>query len=115
MICLNKSETNIVILELLYKATLQSPIYLFEFNKKDSDFTKSFISTDISNAACKYQRFDIEETVSEDLLNGKVSLLVGEYDYSIYEIETLDLNATKISTIQQGITIVSGQADSIYS
>ncbi len=95
MIIINKEQTNDVILTLEEKRTLSSPTFLFRFINDQLKTSKTFIVTDTSGFVRRFNRFSIEETASEDLTDGKVSLSKGFYVYEIYEQNSttnLDLN-----------------------
>lgn len=95
MIIINKSQENDVILTLEEKRTLDSPTFLFRFINDQLKTSKTFIATDTSGYVRRFNRFTIEETTSEDLTDGKVSLEKGFYVYEIYEqlsATNLDLN-----------------------
>ncbi len=116
MIVLNQTgTTENVILELLWNVSGQTPIYLFKIKKKDSTLTKTFISTDVSTANCRYQQFYITISQTEDLINGVINITAGEYDYTIYQVATLNLNGTIIKTLQTGILIVKGTVNTVYA
>lgn len=106
--------TSTVILELIQSASGSTPIYLFDFIKKGTTTIKSFISEDISTVPCRYQKFLINN-ISGDPLNGEIYLLGGEYDYIIYQIDSLSLSANKIKKLQSGLVYVEGISNSIYS
>lgn len=114
MIIINKESDNTVILELLFNASLTAPYYFFQFRKKDTDFVKEFVGSDISINNCRYQKFKISENSSEDLLNSIVSLPIGEYDYTIWEIYNKSLTDTKLNQLGEGIVQVIGESSSIY-
>ena len=115
MIVLNYSATTTSILELLPSTTGATPIYLFEVTKVGDTTAKLFIATDVSQAPCRYQQFDITLSSTENLLNGTINLIPAEYDYTIYEVDTLSLTANRQLKLQTGILIVEGTIDSVYA
>lgn len=118
MIYLHKDETNTVILELTSVSTLLSPFYLFEFiNDMRPDNITYFTAEDLSTYKCRYNRFDIIETIpgGVDPINGTINLLSGSYRYNIYEatLPTIDPNDTTGKIISTGKVIVDGIDDEI--
>lgn len=86
MILIKKNTVNTVILTLSEKTTLDPVFYLFEFIQQGSPGTKKiFLASDISSNKPRYNEFEIEETTSEDLINGKIDVLTGDWFYNIYE------------------------------
>ena len=116
MIVLKSSgETSNVVLELLQLASGQTPVYLFELVKKGSTVVNSFISSDISPVPCRYQLFTITNA-SGDPTNGYISLLGGEYDYTIWQVDSISLSANKLVKLQTGLAFVKGViTNSIYT
>jgi hypothetical protein len=115
MINLANTGTTQVILELYCSTTGTTPIYLFEVVKVGSDNIKSFIAADTSNVPCRYQSFNIIVSATENLLNGQINLSTGEYDYTVYQVNSVSLSANKLIKLQTGILIVAeGIIDSVY-
>lgn len=110
MIVIDKNTINTIILELTASTTISLPYYLFKFTNDMTSGTKIFLSDDVSNFICRYNRFEIEEVnlVDEDLYNGKVNLVPsGFWTYNIYESATQSLSPTG-SVIQTGKVLVVG-------
>lgn len=85
MITINRGAENDVVLTLSEKTTITNATYLFTFIKDQSTTTKSFIATSIANNI-RYNRFTIEESNTEDLENGVVTLeRDGQWSYTIRE------------------------------
>lgn len=114
MIVLEQTGTTSVVLELFTHASGQTPIYLFEVTRKGASESKTFIAEDVSSACCRCNIFEIVNSNTEDLENGVVYLIPGEYDYTVYELTIQDLNATRIRTLQTGCMYVKGTIDSVY-
>jgi hypothetical protein len=85
MIQITKGQVNTVALTLTEKSTLTNPEYLFVFQNDESRVNYIFIAQDVSVWPSRYNKFEIEETSSEDVLNGKIELVEGFYKYTIYE------------------------------
>lgn len=117
MIYLHKDETNTVILELTSVSSLMSPFYLFEFINDMNDDITYFTAEDLSTYKCRYNRFNVIETipVNVDPINGTINLLSGSYRYNIYEatLPTIDPNDTTGKIISTGKVIVNGIDDEI--
>jgi hypothetical protein len=115
MIIINESgSTSTVILELLQSASGQTPIYLFELVKKGTSLVKSFIATDVSPVPCRYQKFLIEN-INGDNLDGQIYLVGGEYDWAIWQVDSISLSANKLVKLQTGLAFVKGLTNSIYA
>lgn len=86
MITILKSEVNTVDLTLNDMVTIDAPIYfLFRVYSDVSDYEKVFLCTDETGGLIdRYNRFLIEETTSEDLTDGKVTLRTGQYTCDVY-------------------------------
>lgn len=116
MINLKYTGITQVVLELYCNTTGSTPIYLFEVTKVGSDDVIAFIADDTSNVPCRYQLFNIEVSSDKDYENAIVNLTSGEYDYTIYQIDTVSLTANKLIELQTGILIVEDNPnDTIYS
>jgi len=113
MILINKGETNEVVLTLTEKTTLTNPEYLFSFENDSTRDFKYFIAQDISEFPERFNKFLIEESSTEDLLNGKVQLEPnGFWTYVIYEQESsTNLNpALATGIVEKGKVKVIGEA-----
>lgn len=83
---IQKNTVNTCVFSLAEKTTLTPVYYLFAFTNTQDDSVLTFTCTDISVNKLRYNEFEIEETASEDRLNGKITLdLLGSYTYEIYE------------------------------
>ena len=83
---IQKNTVNTCVFSLAEKTTLTPVYYLFAFKNTQNDDVLTFTCTDISVNKLRYNEFEIEETQSEDRLNGKITLdLLGSYTYEIYE------------------------------
>jgi len=93
MIIINKVATNEAIFTLEEKRTLTNPTFLFRFIHDSTNTEKIFLAADTSSFVRRFNRFTIEETSTEDLTVGKVSLKEGFHVYEIYEqLSTTNLN-----------------------
>ena len=85
MIKLTKNASNDVTVTLTEKTTVTNPIYLWEFISDQTKNSYTVISTDVSTALERYNRFSIVEG-TDDRLNGKVILgNAGYYHYIVRE------------------------------
>lgn len=110
MIYLEKGATNSVVMTLTEKSELNDPYYLFSFTNNTSENEKLFNMQDISGYRRRYNRFELVETTSEDLSNGKVTLEYGWGRYKVYESATqsLNINDTTGKILEQGKFYVGG-------
>ena len=110
MIYLQRGATNSVVMTLTEKSELNNPYFLFSFTNNTSGDEKLFNMVDISGYRRRYNRFELVETTSEDLPNGKVELEYGWGRYEVYESATqsLDINDTTGRILEQGKFYVSG-------
>lgn len=115
MIIINESgTTSTVVLELLTSASGLTPIYLFEFVKKGTEVVKAFIADDVSPVPCRYQKFLIDN-IDGDNLDGEIALVGGEYDWTVWQVDSVSLSANKILKVQTGLAFVKGITSSIYA
>ena len=115
MLIFNKSgETSTLVTELLQSASGQTPVYLFELVKKGTTGVKSFIQSDTSPVPCRYQKFAFTN-INGDPLNGQIYLVGGEYDYTIWQVDSISLSANKVVKLQTGLAFVKGLINSIYA
>ncbi len=114
MITINKNQSNTVVLTLTEKATIDPYTVLFEFVHQMTGEIKLFTAADISTAIGRYNEFDIIETATEDLYDGRVELKVGFHKYTIYEmtpISPADLDPTNaVGILETGKVLVIGTA-----
>lgn len=110
MIYLQKGATNSVVMTLTEKSELNNPYFLFSFTNNTSGDEKLFNMVDISGYRRRYNRFELVETSSEDLPNGRVELEYGWGRYEVYESATqsLDINDTTGKILEEGKFYVSG-------
>jgi hypothetical protein len=87
MIHIIKGQVNEVALTLSEKSQLSAPVFLFRFIHSTTGDEKAFLCQDQSSFYYRYSLFLIEETETEDLLNGKVELQDGDWTYEVYEQE----------------------------
>lgn len=85
MFTIIKGQANTVVLTLSEKTTITNPVYLFEFTNVSTNDVKTFIAQDVSINKLRYNEFTITENVTENLLNGTVSLLDNDYLCNVYE------------------------------
>lgn len=86
MIILNPNTTNVLVLSLLEKTTINSPYYLFRFVSKQSKNEYVCLSASVDTYSHFRQSFNIVTTTgTPNPLNGEIKLVYGdEYDYYIY-------------------------------
>ena len=78
------------------------PVFLILWleSTTESSFIKALQVEDIAGADCKYNEiaFELVNENDEDLDNGKVFLLEGNYNYKIYQSDTAgtDINGKKL-------------------
>lgn len=87
MIIITKGISQYIVLTLDEKATQEQHNYILKFTHVQSGQSKVLYSPDVSLTPERFNKFLIEETVNEDLVNGKVSLEpTGQWDYVAYEM-----------------------------
>lgn len=91
MIVIEKGATNSVIFTLTEKSQLPAPYYLFDFINDSDAEQKLFNMTDLSGYPRRYNKFNLIESSSQDLPNGKVELDYGWGTYRVYESATQSL------------------------
>ena len=92
MINLKKNEVNTVYMELSNVSTISPVYYLFHLLNNSDGSEKVFTKSDSSSNPNNYNKFLIEETSSEDLSDGKISLDSGQWIYKIYQSGTSSLS-----------------------
>lgn len=107
MILINKNSSNNCILTLSERTTLTNVKYLFEFTNDSTKEVKTFISADISLNKLRYNEFVIIENATENLLNGTVSLTVGDWKYNIYE----QTSSTNLIVANSGALVENGKVE----
>ena len=89
MLILRLDTANTVIVTATEKATLDDPVWLFQFKNQTTGDSVYCIATDVSDYDYRYNKFVITETSSPNNLNGEVDLVeAGLYDYFVYEQES---------------------------
>ena len=125
MIYITKGTNNKVVLTLSESSNYTNPYYVFVFRNEyniDSDPIIS-IFTDISSYKGRYNLFVIPEDDLYSTVGGAIddglSLISGQYSYSIYESEGEPITPVDISLIdylnlvETGRMVVSGCEDNI--
>lgn len=86
MILLQENTSNIVVLTLTEKTTINAPTYLFRFVNKQTNQEYVCIQTDTSVFKSRYNKFTITtQTTTPNALLGQLKLTLGdEYEYYIY-------------------------------
>lgn len=105
MILLQRNTVNEKItLTCTEKSTIDNPYFIFKFvHCQNTGVEKIFYTPNLSINLDRYDLFTIEENDNEDLLNGKVKLIAGEWYYFIYESETISLTSTDwIGVVENG-------------
>lgn len=120
MIYIEKSTTNNVILTLSESSKLTTPNFLFvflnEYNLEAQSIT--FSTPDISSYTNRYNQFVIVESATGSTTGGynvPLSLVSGQYKYTVYEglTASLDISQTTGIIIEEGRMVVSGNDDDI--
>lgn len=105
MILINKNSINEKItLTCTEKSTINEPYFIFKLvHSQNTGSEKIFYTPNLSVNKSRYDLFTIEETNSENLLEGKVSLIAGEWYYFIYECATISLDiADWLTLVESG-------------
>lgn len=122
MIIIEKANTNSVTLTLSERVTISPVTFVFKFVGDQSGREKLFTSQDLSPSKDRYNLFEIEETESENLYEGKVTLEEGYHHYYVYQVDvtsppTITLDGSE-TLLEQGKALVrdaSTPSDSIYT
>lgn len=87
---------------------LTSPYYLFEFQNQQSNIKSYCIQpVDSSSEQERSNRFYITEKATPDNLNGEINLVVGDYNYKVYEqASDTNLDPTGLTMVESGICSV---------
>ncbi len=105
MILIEKATTNVVILTLSERTTIENAYYLFTFTNSSTKEVKSFIGLENSVNPIRANEFEIEENATEDLENSVVSLDLGFWTYSIQE----QASSTNLDTALSGAVVEIGK------
>ena len=95
MILLQENTSNIVVLTLTEKTTINAPTYLFRFVNKQTNVEYVCIQSDTSVFKSRYNKFTITtQTTTPNPLLGQLKLSLGdEYEYYIYaQVSTTNLD-----------------------
>jgi len=120
VIYIQKSTTNNMVLTLSESSKLTSPNFLFiflnEYNLEAQTIT--FSTPDISSYTNRYNQFVLVESATGSTTGGynvPLSLVSGQYKYTVYEglTASLDINDTTGIVIEEGRMVVSGNDDDI--
>jgi hypothetical protein len=117
MINITKNQSNVVVLTLTEKTTLNNPNYLFSFVNGNTRDVVNFIATDVSSYVTRYNEFNIIETGSTftNLTGGTINLTPGMYSYTIYQQNspTNLIISAATSLVEVGKVIVNGDDNTI--
>lgn len=113
MVNIYTSQTNILVLTLTEKVTLEEPFFLFVFTNEQTRHKSYCVAADESEFRQRYNKFIITESDSPDPLNGEVTLQpAGTWRYEVYEqSEATNLdpeNAAVVTLLETGIARVVG-------
>jgi len=120
VIYIEKSTTNNIVLTLSESSKLSNPNFLFvflnEYNLEAQTIT--FSTPDISSYTNRYNQFVLIESATGSTTGGynvPLSLVSGQYKYTVYEglTASLDINDTTGIVIEEGRMVVSGTDDDI--
>jgi hypothetical protein len=90
MIYIIKNQANNVVLTLNELVTNATYDVLFVFTNDSTGQQKIFTANDTSTSTGRYNKFQITDTVTEDLYNGKINLTVdGYWSYVVYEMPVM--------------------------
>ena len=115
MILLNKNTANTIALTLTEKVTIENPLFLIQFENKQSDVTTNIMVADTSIYKDRYNKFIITEKVTPDPLLGELTLSEGDYIYYAYQVPTATTTAPSTGLVEKGICKVIGVAKTEYT
>lgn len=101
MIYLYQEQDNTVVVTLNEKATNSTFDALFEFTNEVSGEVFKVASNDTSTVD-RYNKYNIRESVSQNIVYGRINLEAGQYKYVIYEMPVLSPPSTD-STLSRGV------------
>lgn len=112
-----RGEINKIVITVTEQTTISSPYYLFEFTSKSTKESVYCIAQPVTTTRC--DTFEIEETDSPDAESGQVSLLPGEYRYTVYQ-QSSSTNLNPLLTtpsvfnpyVEVGACVVPGETSS---
>lgn len=115
MIYLKKNQENKFITRVNEFTTIEAPYFLFHFENEFNKQEIYFSTTDLSSF-CNYNLFSLTENVTGSTtgsINGPLSLISGQYHYSLYEStgQTLSISATTGVVLDHGIMVVEFERD----
>lgn len=120
MIYIKQNTENNVVLTLSEYIDIEFPTYdvLFKFINDTTGEEKIFAAADISPATGRYNQFNIEENITENLSAGIVSLTPeGYWSYYIYQMETAsppNLNPDDaIKVLEIGKVLVTVESETV--
>ena len=116
MISLVRDTANTVVVTLNEKATLNSPVFLFQFTNNETEESTTVIGTDVSSFKERYNKFTITESATEDRVNGTVKVRPdGIWNYTVYEQESLTNLDVTLATgiVETGRCYVTGTEEQL--
>lgn len=107
---ITKAQANTITVTLNELTTISSPRYLFEFKSDQThDFTYTLVGTDLSAHQERFNQFVITEKTNPDNSAAEVELSVGEYEYKVYQLTSVQAAALDFNNIDtSGYTCVEG-------
>lgn len=126
MFVIEKLSSNSIICTLTEKVSIESPVYLFEFENELTHIKYYCIAADISIYPERYNNFIIVDKVSPNPLLGEIQLIdLGFYNYTVYQqhsttnldptdtLGILEIGKMKFITPATSIEIYNAQPSSI--
>lgn len=98
--------SNVVVLTLTEKITINNPYYLFEFINNQTQQKYYCISADLSLYPDRYNKFNlIVVTGTPDSIDGEINIPLGdEYTYNVYEqSNNTNLDPTGLTVVENGM------------
>jgi hypothetical protein len=117
MLYIKKNNINELFFTLNEKTTLSLPNYFLQLKSNNSTSSKNLLLEYSANTSTNFERYDkfqiqeVEEQ-NEDLLDRKINLEVGSYDYYVWQSPSGNTEFSAVTTIvESGKIIVEGEAN----
>jgi hypothetical protein len=115
MLYINKNSTNELFFTLNEKTTIPSANYFLQLKSNNSTSSKNLLleySANTSTNIERYDKFEIQEVEeqNEDLLDRKINLEIGSYDYYVWQSPSGNTQFSAVTSIvESGKVVVEGE------
>lgn len=115
MLYIKKNNINELFFTLNEKTTLSLPNYFLQLKSNNSTSSKNLLleySANTSTNIERYDKFEIQEVEEqdEDLLDRKINLEIGSYDYYVWQSPSGNTQFSAVTSIvESGKVVVEGE------